>query len=706
MSGFQAPRGDQPQPGRYSTIVGIDPRIEWLLGPGFPYFQPYGPEGLIPFTVRLEDRNLRELLLRPLPNQRGPVVLPIDQRRGSTSEYLTLMAPRSFFDTLARRDGPLERLREAPKQIHLSLPLPPRCLPHWASGEPEPALVVPQIGPPEGGWPAESVIVAVIDDGIGFANARFRSAVDRTRIQCFWHQDGTPPTGANTVKYGREILKAEIDQLLKDNMQAGVVDEDSVYQQSGLIDFGLSEHKSLGWRLAHGTHVLDLAAGEDLAAAPNNRPIICVQLPVAATAEQSGAGLEEFVTNAFGYILERAALLAGSGSGALLPLVINFSYGIMMGPKDGRSAIEDKIDKMIAASSSSAPIRVVLPAGNSHLTRTAAKVRFSSTSPTVNLNLRVQPDDRTVSQVQVWLPRAGTTPPTLSRLSLTLTSPGGTTVSGPITETSTPNLPVTLGGVDIGKVEYAFLLSPTNRGVFTISLNPTEASPLAPDNPLAPHGLWTITLENTGLGADEEVHAWVERDDQLYGYPRLGRQSYFDEICYTRFDEASGRPLDDDPLGTSCLVQRKTLINAIATGTESFVVGGFQRSELEAAAYSAGGPILPRPGGPLTKDLRPDALLVSDDSEVHAGVLASGSRSGSVVAMAGTSVAAPQLARRVATYLATTNFSRPDLVTLAEMEEGALPASKPALPPDRGGWGRIGAADSPSDHRRRFWPDP
>src|SRR3982751_1460210 len=51
------------------------------------------------------------------------------------------------------------------------------------------------------------------------------------------------------------------------------------------------------------------------------------------------------------------------------------------------------------------------------------------------------------------------------------------------------------------------------------------------------------------------------------------------------------------------------------------------------------------PGGPPRS---PDALIVSEDSRVHWGVLAAGSRSGSVVAMGGTSVAAPRAARWIA----------------------------------------------------------
>ena len=91
------------------------------------------------------------------------------------------------------------------------------------------------------------------------------------------------------------------------------MDEEEVYRRSGLLDFTRPEHKAVAWRSAHGTHVLDLAAGEDRATTDEaakariaSRPIIAVQLPVATTADTSGAGLEPHVLDGIEYILHRA----------------------------------------------------------------------------------------------------------------------------------------------------------------------------------------------------------------------------------------------------------------------------------------------------------------------------------------------------------------------------------------------------------------
>ncbi len=91
-----------------------------------------------------------------------------------------------------------------------------------------------------------------------------------------------------------------------------------------------------------------------------------------------------------------------------------------------------------------------------------------------------------------------------------------------------------------------------------------------------------------------------------------GRQSYFDEPCYVRFD-AQGFEIEDDdhPEQGDCIVTRKSLVNAIATGEETVVVGGFVGLNNSAARYSAGG---------MVKYHKPHALLVSDNSKVHSGV--------------------------------------------------------------------------------------
>ena len=206
--------------------------------------------------------------------------------------------------------------------------------------------------------------------------------------------------------------------------------------------------------------------------------------------------------------------------------------------------------------------------------------------------------------------------------------------------------------------------APTERGRYLVELQPTAR--LQPATaPIAPSGVWKVRLENLLLEPGEAVQAWIQRDDTAYGYPIRGRQSYFDQPCYVRFD-AQGREIEEDnhpaQAMSPCHVKRASLINSLATSSGKniaigagtivaapIVAGGYLRKELSIARYSAGEPITPPAGGTLPPNLhKPDATLVSDDSKVHAGVLAAGSRSGSQVAINGTSVAAPTLARWVA----------------------------------------------------------
>jgi hypothetical protein len=202
----------------------------------------------------------------------------------------------------------------------------------------------------------------------------------------------------------------------------------------------------------------------------------------------------------------------------------------------------------------------------------------------------------------------------------------------------------------------------SQRGLFLIAVNETIS--LVHNAAIAPAGTWMVTVQNTALGPNDVVHAWVQRDDSLYGFPVRGRQSYFANGCYVRFDSEGRDNEVDDP---TCVVRRASTLNAIATGADPIVMGGFSRKEMVNCEYSSAGPVANPP--------RPDAVTVSEDSKVHYGVLAAGSRSGSVVAMGGTSVAVPQIARLVADDLAAGgNGDRTFVQNFATTDELGYPA--------------------------------
>ena len=548
--------------------------------------------------------------------------------------HCTAYVQKRFFDELAA----IPSLQKVLTRITRGQSFASYAPPEDSGGQPDAEQPKPEGAPDLG-----TVVLGVIDDGIAIAHEHFRSAQDATRVEYVWLQDGKYDPRNSPVPYGRELQREDINTFLRKSARAGVVDEDEFYRRAGLVDFGRDGRKAVARRAAHGTHVMDLACGYDFRKEPQaHRPIVCVQLPAATTEDTSGATLDDFGLDAIRYILDRADAIARRRPCGRLPVVINFSYGNVAGPHDGTSMLELAIDELVRERRETAPLKVVLPSGNSHLARLYARVPFKQQGQRIALHWRVLPDDRTPSFMEIWLPRGA---PDQHRIKLRVKPPYGDP-SDWLEEDSGSGLRWASNDAVLCEARYRHIPEPTERGMFLVALQPTTC--LEPTlsggaaKAVAPSGTWTIELENVSLKGNDLVEAWIQRDDTPFGFRRRGRQSYFDEPCYVRFD-AQGREIEEDghPQQPPCHVKRAGSINAIATGQETVVVGGKLRKEKRRANYSA----KRAPGAPATDNLRSE---VSDDSLVHRGVRAAGTRSGSVVLMNGTSVAAPQTARRIA----------------------------------------------------------
>ncbi len=131
-------------------------------------------------------------------------------------------------------------------------------------------------------------------------------------------------------------------------------------------------------------------------------------------------------------------------------------------------------------------------------------------------------------------------------------------------------------------------------------------------------------------------------------------------------------------------------MNALATGQHTIVVGGYRASDRMQSKYTGAGPV----GTPPTVPPRtgPDVSAVADESVVLHGILAAGTRSGSVVAMDGTSVAAPQVTRLISEWMvqnlptdrsavqafaANNDLNPPTLGTLLQQRLGAGRIDRP-----------------------------
>jgi hypothetical protein len=172
------------------------------------------------------------------------------------------------------------------------------------------------------------------------------------------------------------------------------------------------------------------------------------------------------------------------------------------------------------------------------------------------------------------------------------------------------------------------------------------APPTVADRGAGPPGDWRIVLRATG---DRPLRAdlFIQRDDTLPGFRRRGRQSRFVDPGYAaRGLDGRLAARDPDPPPT---VRRAGTLNALAcaSGPEIEAVGGLvERREQDRklppkeALYSG--------LGFTTSEYAtgPRYMEISERSVARPGILAAATTSGPRLALGGTSVAAPQRARR------------------------------------------------------------
>lgn len=525
-----------------------------------------------------------------------------------------------------------------------------------------------RVPPPAAG----RVAIAVLDEGIAFAHARFQSP-GGPRIEYLWNQNGVPVNALGNAMPGNELTAATIANAMNAATANGRVDEDAVYRAVGGLRYNVGGYKALGRRRSHGTHVMSLAAELSPGVAPANRPIIAVELPEAAVGDPVGTPLDAYIFFGVVYALARAQTLAAGGN---LPVVCNISYGPHHGSHDGRSRFERMLDRLIkVASNSATPLEVVLAAGNFRQTRIHMTYLLTAGQPQT-FSWRIQPEDPRPSFLELWIPvSAG------PGIAVTVTPPGGMPVA-----ISSAN-PVNWQPGPFGNVFALWLDQPASGSVkqrIVVAIQPTVTDPpLTPNLPTAPSGLWNMQMTST---LPARVEGWIWRKANPPGRRTRARQSYFDDPAYQRF-EPSTAPREFDsvpPAPNPSYVTRHSTLSGYATGKRTYVVGGYRRFSRNPdmpARYTSAGPT----SGSARSRPAPDLLAPSDDSIACQGILSAGTRSGCVVATNGTSVAAPQFARWLADRIAAgrpvvtppTPIVSPPLVG---PPVGPLPPGRPVIP--------------------------
>ena len=484
-----------------------------------------------------------------------------------------------------------------------------------------------------------AVAVAVIDEGIAFAHECFQGAFE-PRVEYLWKQTGTVGNPVGAFGPGTQLTAAQIAAEIALH-PAGPEGEDATYRAIGELDYGVDGYKALAHRRSHGSHVMSIATKKIAGIGDKQRPIIAIELPDFAVGDPVGNNLYAYIFLGVVYALTRVQFSLSNGKH--MPLVCNISYGPHTGPHDGFNTdnFEDAIEKIILSSwQTNWPLEVVLAAGNFRQSRAHAACKVTP-NRVRTLQWPVQPEDLLPNFVELWVPIAS-----IAAVTVTVTSPVGVTravtAAMPQNQQLGPNGPV-----------FWMWLKPWNglstRQAFVIAVQPTAADPpLASALPTAPSGVWTIRVSST---VNTKVAAWIGRKVNPGGRRLRGRQSYFDDPRYMRFQRNS-RPQELDPGFTSSYVLRKSTLSGIATSSSTRVIGayrGWPGLPDGPASYTSMGPLS---GGPRASP-DPDMVAPGDDSTCMPGVLAAGTRSGYSIAMNGTSVAAPQLANWLAEAMAS-----------------------------------------------------
>jgi subtilisin family serine protease len=315
----------------------------------------------------------------------------------------------------------------------------------------------------------KGVIVGIVDFGCDFAHRNFIAADGKTRVRKIWDQNNNAGTGP--FGFGKVFTAQSINSALT--------------KTNPYLSLGYGPDPS---EAAHGTHVMDIAAGNGRGTgtpgvAPNSE-IIFVEV---ASSDVPWSG-KEVVGKSFGdsvQLLEALQFIfmeAGT-----TPCSINVSLGTNGGPHDGTTLVEQGIDRLLRQVSNRC---VSIAASNSF----ADRIHAGGTVPqggTNNIPWLVPFDDETENEMEIWYPGNG-------RLSVEIIGPNGNSIG-----TVAPGKSGTVKSG--GKVIFfvANRLNDPNNHDNMIGLFLSEN---------APKGSWTIRLHGDPARA-VSFHAWIERDD-------------------------------------------------------------------------------------------------------------------------------------------------------------------------------------------------
>lgn len=319
------------------------------------------------------------------------------------------------------------------------------------------------------------VVVGIIDYGGDFAHQNFRREDGTTRLLSLWNQDGVP-TSTSPFGYGREHRAASINLALQ---------KADPYAALGYDPADFSDPDDPG---AHGTHVMDIAAGNGQGTlVPGMAPAAdLVFVNISHALDPAGT---DVVGKTFGdsvRLLEAAKYifeLAGER-----PCVINVSLGTNGGPHDGSTLVEQGLDSLVDQHPNRA---VVLAAANSYDDGIHASGRIEQ-GEVRQLKWQVLASPRRDLEMEIWYEGA-------DRLTVELVD-----TAGVVRARVAPGQNETLS-IGSRVVFLANRLDDPNNGDNMIGVFLSRS--------IMP-GTYTVRLRGDSI-VDGSFHAWIERDNSF-----------------------------------------------------------------------------------------------------------------------------------------------------------------------------------------------
>jgi subtilisin family serine protease len=362
------------------------------------------------------------------------------------------------------------------------------------------------------------VVVGIIDWGCDFTHPNFKNNDGTTRLLAIWDQSFKKPQGLLPYGYGKLFTAVEINNALRTKAPFKTLN----YHPAKADGSGIG---------AHGTHVMDIAAGNGQVGqqgmAPNAE-LAFVHLHAGDTGGKATLGDSVRILEAIDFLKK----VAGNK-----PLVINMSVGRHGGPHDGNTLVERAIDNLLEARSNT---MLCQSTGNYYKSDTHATGLIRADKVT-RLSFLKPENDNTPDEIEIWYSGKDI-------FNVLLKHP-----MAKVSAALDSKKDIIMNGQLAGRI-YHRKKDPVNlKNHINIFLYKN-----------APRGMWEICLSGEVI-VDGRFNAWIERDSGC-------------KNCQSKFISSS--------------ICKKGTTGTICNGFNSLVVGAYNPNAngFEIGNFSSGGP--------------------------------------------------------------------------------------------------------------------